>query len=106
MTNPTSAGVWTLQFMLELSSWRHEMLILTAMRKQFQQTKAEKIAFRQNQTISDQLNSMPATGQTSQQASGSEFAVEDAIPAALNDGMVTVCPGHNGEPFWTEWKGK
>ena len=64
-------------------------------RKQAQQTKAEKIAYTQSQTISDQLN-MPCTQQ----------APDAAVPAAISDGMITVYPGHNGEPFWTEWKGK
>ena len=64
-------------------------------RKQAQQTKAEKIAYTQSQTISDQLN-MPCT----------EQVPDAAVPAAISDGMITVYPGHNGEPFWTEWKGK
>ena len=78
-------------------------------KKQAQQTKAEKIAYRQSQNMSRKLNSMPGTEQTSQKASGSHIAVDGApaaAPPAINDGLITVYPGHNGEPFWTEWKGK
>ncbi|KAL0022116.1 hypothetical protein WJX79_002359 [Trebouxia sp. C0005] len=49
---------------------------------------------------------MAATGQTSAQAQGSEVAVEGAVPVTINDGIITVYPGHSGEPFWTAWKGK
>ncbi|DBA69391.1 TPA: hypothetical protein ACH3X2_012861 [Trebouxia sp. C0005] len=61
---------------------------------------------RQSQNVSHRLSNMAATGQTSAQAQGSEVAVEGAVPVTINDGIITVYPGHSGEPFWTAWKGK
>ena len=76
--------------------------------QQAQQTIAEKNAARPAQHIkkTGNLSSMRATGQTSQQVPESGLIIDKVTPAAINNAISTVYPGHNGEPVWTKWKGK
>ena len=81
-------------------------------RQAAQEKKAEKTAFQQAQEMQERLQSRPPTAHTAQAAAASTSNAStqrtqhaDVLPGNIDDGVVIVYPGHNGEPFWTRWLG-
>ena len=70
-------------------------------RQAAQEKKAEKTAFQQAQQMQERLQSRPPTAH----AAAASTSNADVLPGNINDGVVIVYPGHNGEPFWTQWLG-
>ena len=61
------------------------------------------------QDVQQRLNSMPSAAGQSASVTNDGMLQGEAeaglVPGTVTDGIAVVYPGHNGEPFWTEWMG-
>ncbi len=79
-------------------------------RKAAQDTRAEKRAFQQTQNRQQHVTNMPGAAQPAAAPSSNAGMQQtqgaaDVLLMNMSGGIAIVYPGHNGEPYWTEWMG-